>query len=342
MPYEVCPLVSRAVRRVAPADFSRRTAAGGRRLSHCVALLAALSATVATAARAQLHPSTACGVGIPADESTGYVGLPEGDVFCPLVADPKSIRSFASYLRARATQFNPTTQSTFDTDVGAVGISDAIGLGRWNGARPNDGVQFAVSAGVFAQFDLRSSSYDLLNADYTVGLPVTFRYGAFSGRARIYHQSSHLGDEFLLRPSDPAPTRENLSFEAAELLGSLDMGALRAYGGGERLINRNPDSLAATVWHAGAELRPMTALLSIGSVATLRPIAAVDVKATEGNFDRPAMSAMAGLDISRRRDPGGSGRRWMILAQFYSGPSPYGQFYRDDIRYYGFGISFNP
>ncbi|MEP7381622.1 MAG: DUF1207 domain-containing protein [Gemmatimonadota bacterium] len=306
--------------------------------------LASLALLIIAAAEVsgQSLPSTACGVGIPAAESSGYVGLPEGDVFCPLVADPKAVRSFASYLRARATQFNPTTQSTFDTDVGAVGISDAIGLGRWNGARPNDGVQFALSAGVFAQFDLRAASYDLLNADYTVGLPVTFRHGALSGRVRLYHQSSHLGDEFLLRPSDPAPARENLSFEAAELLLSLDMGFIRVYGGGESLINRNPDSLASAVLHTGFELRPSTVLLSLGSVATLRPIAAVDVKATKGNLDRPATSAMAGLDISRRRDPGGSGRRWMILAQFYSGPSPYGQFYRDDIRYYGVGVSFNP
>jgi hypothetical protein len=302
----------------------------------------ALCAVAAPKLPAQRHPSTACGVGILVSESSGYVGLPEGDVFCPLVSDPKAIRSFASYLRARATQFNPTTQSTFDTDVGAVGISDAIGLGRWNGGHPNDGIQFSLSAGVFAQFDLGSASYDLLNADYTVGLPVTFRRGAFSGRARIYHQSSHLGDEFLLRPTDPATTRENLSFESAELLVSLDVGALRAYGGGESLINRNPDSLASKVWHLGAELRPSTVLLSLGSVATLRPIAAVDVKATEGNLDRPATSATAGLDIARRNDPGASGRRWMILAQFYSGPSPYGQFYRDDIRYYGVGVSFNP
>jgi len=293
-------------------------------------------------ARAQSPPSTRCGVGIPQAEQTGYVGLPHGDVFCPLVADPKAIRSFASYLRARATQVNPTTQEAFDTDVGAVGISDMIGLGRWNGATPNDGVQVSLTAGVFAQFDLRAASYDLLNADYMVGLPVTFRRGAVSGRLRVYHQSSHLGDEFLLRPDDPEPTRDNLSFEAGEVLVSVDMGPLRAYGGGEYLFNRNPDALATWVAHGGAELRPTVAILSLGSVATLRPIAAIDMKATDDDRSRPSTSVMAGLDISRRRDADATGRRWMILAQFYSGPSPYGQFYRDDIRYYGIGVSFNP
>lgn len=270
------------------------------------------------------------------------MGLPHGDVFCPLAADPKAVRSFATWQRARATLVNPTTARAFDTDVGAVGIADAIGLGRWNGERPNDGVQLSLEAGVFAQFDLRSASFDLLNADYVVGLPLTFRRGAVSGRARVYHQSSHLGDEFLLRPTDPRLERENLSFEAAELILSIDAGALRLYGGGEYLVNRNPDVLAQTVAHGGAEWRPASTLFSLGSIATVRPIALVDVKIADDQRSRPATSAMAGFDIARRRDDDTTGRRWMIVAHYYTGPSPYGQFYRDDIRYYGVGFAFSP
>lgn len=290
----------------------------------------------------QSLPTTRCGVGIPQAESDGYVPLPQGDVFCPLAADPKAVRSFASFLRARATQVNPSTARAFDTDVGAVGIGDRIGLGRWNGARPNDGVQLSLEAGVFAQFDLSASSFDLLNADYVIGLPLTFRRGAFSGRARIYHQSSHLGDEFLLRPDDPEQERENLSFEASELILSVDWGALRLYGGGEYLVNRSPASLAKVVGHGGVELRPNVALFNVGPLATVRPVAMADVKLADDQSDRPATSVMAGFDIARRRDSDATGRRWMIVAHLYTGPSPYGQFYRDDIRYYGVGVSFNP
>ncbi len=303
----------------------------------CTAFLAGASFV-----SAQEQPSTRCGVGIPQSESDGYVGLPHGDVFCPLLADPKAIRSFASYLRAKATLVNPTTARAFDTDVGAVGIADVIGLGRWNGARPNDGVQISLEAGVFAQFDLRAESFDLLNADYVVGVPLTLRRGAFSARARIYHQSSHLGDEFLLRPDNPETGRENLSFESVEFIASLDMGALRLYGGGERLLNRSPESLAQMVGHGGAEWRPDVTLFSLGSIATVRPIVLADVKVADDRTSRPATSVMAGLDIARRRDSDATGRRWMIVGHLYTGPSPYGQFYRDDIRYYGVGLSFNP
>lgn len=305
-------------------------------------LAAVLLSAPGTTAAAQEQPSTRCGVGIPQAEADGYVGLPHGDVFCPLLADPKAIRSFASYLRARATLVNPTTARAFDTDVGAVGIADVIGLGRWNGSRPNDGVQLSLEAGVFAQFDLRAESFDLLNADYVVGVPLTLRRGALSARARLYHQSSHLGDEFLLRPENPEQGRENLSFEAAELIVSLDLGTLRLYGGGERLLNRNPETLAAVVGHGGAEWRPQLTLFSVGSLATVRPIVLADVKVADDRSSRPATSVMAGLDIARRRDSDTTGRRWMIVGHFYTGPSPYGQFYRDDIRYYGVGLSFNP
>src|SRR5688572_31587153 len=62
-----------------------------------VVLLACLTVLSTSTAHAQSAPAR-CGVGSPAGER-GYVPLPRGDVFCPLVADPKAIRSFARYLR---------------------------------------------------------------------------------------------------------------------------------------------------------------------------------------------------------------------------------------------------
>ena len=47
---------------------------------------------------------------------------------------------------------------------------------------------------LFAQFNIDSPSSDLINTDYTFGIPATYRYGDNSLRFRIYHQSSHLGD----------------------------------------------------------------------------------------------------------------------------------------------------
>jgi hypothetical protein len=286
----------------------------------------------ARSARAQIPAPTRCAVGIPSGEASGYVPLPRGDVFCPLLADPKGQRSFVSYLRE--------TDDSGEHDVGSVGISDAFGLLRVGGAKAGNGFQISIAGSVFAQFDLDVSSYDLINADYIIGLPITFRYNAFSGRLRVYHQSSHLGDELLLRENNPDLRRENISFESAEAIFSLDGGPLRVYGGGEFLLRREPKDLERSLLHGGIELRPARRLLHFGSIAGVRFVAGGDVKASEQQDWKPALSLRTGFEFDRPRDTDPQGRRWGLLFEAYDGPSPYGQFFRRDVRYLGAGIHF--
>lgn len=294
----------------------------------------ALSST--TALQAQTTPSARCGVGIPAGEQSGYVPLPRGDVFCPLIADPKATRSFASLLRHES---GPGLRDA-ELDIASVGIGDAFGLGRWTGGRPGDGIQLSLSAGVFAQFDLSTDSYDLLNADYLVGLPLTIRRGWFSTRLRLYHQSSHLGDEYLLREPPDRQDRENLTFEALEWILSADGGPLRLYGGGEMLFRREPEDLQRYVAHGGVEFRPLPRILPLGSLGGFRFVAAGDVKSSEEQDWDPAISARAGFEYDRAGRDDAPARRWGVFAEFYTGPSPYGQFFREKVRLMGLGIHF--
>src|SRR5439155_8371013 len=157
-----------------------------------VAMSMLMVAVLAPQAAATHLGPTYCGPTIPADEATGTVAFPRGDVFCPLLADPKTEGSFVSYLRGKSS-------SAFGTDLGAAGIGDRFGLVRWNGRTPGMGAELSLAANVYTQFDFNTASYDLINADYVVGLPITFRWNRFSARLRLYHQSSHLGDEFVLR-----------------------------------------------------------------------------------------------------------------------------------------------
>ena len=284
------------------------------------------------AAQAPLPAPTRCAVAIPESERSGYVPLPRGDVFCPLMADPKGQRSFVAWLHE--------TGDDSDSEIGSVGISDALGLLRWGGPKPGDGFQVSLSGSVFAQFDLDKSSYDLINADYVIGLPITFRRGAFSTRFRLYHQSSHLGDEFLLSEDDPTFEVENISFESAELILSVDGGAFRAYGGGEYLLRREPSELERSLLHGGIELRPSRRLARFGTVAGVRFVAAADVKFSEQQDWEPAISVRTGFEFDRPRDTEPPGRRWGLLFEWYDGPSPYGQFFSNEVRWWGLGIHF--
>lgn len=308
----------------------KRSSRAATRFHRLFTLLAcALALLPCTAALAQPAPDPFGGT-VPPDEATGYVPLPEGDVFLPLLADPKSGNSFLSYVRGMST-------SPLGTDLLSVGVGDRFGISRWGGYRPGDGFQISLEGAVFAQFDLNAESYDLLNADYVLGLPFTYRRGMFSGRARLYHQSSHLGDELLLRSG---VVREDLSFESAEVLLSVDGGWVRAYGGGEIALHSNPEGSEKSLVHGGVELRQPSSF-RLGSVASARLVAAGDAKVIEKLDWDVAVSARAGFEVTRARPTEHVGRRWSLLGEFYDGPSPYGQFFTSNVRYYGVGLHFS-
>ena len=298
------------------------------RIVFAAGTLICLLAAPAAGQAGLVGPGTCSSLAVAIGDPTGYVPLPRGDLFCSLIADPKDMHSFATFLWGQS--------DALDTRIGAVGIADEFGLVRIGA--PDRGIQLSLAGGVFSQFDLDSPSFDLLNADYLIGLPLTFRYGGFSGRARVYHQSSHLGDEFLLREDEPE--RENISFESVELIFSQEFGALRPYAGGEYLFNREPETLEQTLVHGGVEFRQPTPVLRLGSLGDARLIAGVDVKSSEEQEWSPALSLRAGFEVGRGQMTELPERRWALLFEAYDGPSPYGQFYREDISYIGVGFHF--
>jgi hypothetical protein len=294
-------------------------------------LLASLILFAVAEASSQAPVIPVCGVSVPAEEALGFTPIPRGVLFCPILADPKEPRSFASFQRG--------TQPPIDTDIGAVGLGDSFGVVRWGGPRPGEGFQIGIVGSIFAQFDLNTPSTDLINADYIIGVTGTFRRGGFSTRARVQHQSSHLGDEYLLR--EQRPERENLSFEAVNLLLSHEVGFARAYAGGEYLFNREPDDLARSTVQGGLEIRQMGALIRVGNLGSARFIAGADLKASEEQDWSPGTSVRAGLEVGRARVVADPSRRWQLLGEFYTGPMPYGQFFRDNVRYFGLGTHFS-
>ena len=292
------------------------------------ALVLLLAGSAAPRAHAQEPFRSLCGAGVHADARSGWVWLPQGQIFCPLAADPKGQRSFATYLRGDfATIANPAPGT--ETNIGAVGLSDSFSLFRIAASGAADGLQLDLEGSVFSQFNLDAASFDLINADYLVGLPLTFRSGGSSARLRVYHQSSHLGDEFILNRQ---PERVNLSFESIELILSHEVGLLRVYGGGERFFQREPADLAARLAHAGAEVRPVLG-------GGFRLLGAVDFKLVDDDDWQQAWSARLGFEIARIPHEGHPPRVISLVGEFYDGIAPYGQFYREDIRYFGAGFS---
>ena len=252
-------------------------------------------------------------------EPDAFELLPRVEIFDPLIADP------------RQPHFSAVFQWYLDdpelNHVGSANFGETFALaggdiwgGRW---------EIGGLGGVFSIFDLDGASYDLVNSDFMAGLTLSGRKNGVSGQLKIYHQSSHLGDEFLLRNR---VDRINLSYEGADLILSGDPWPwLRLYGGGGVLLNKYPKELHRLSAQAGVELQSPVAF--IGNA--VRPIAAFDFEAREENHWHEEISGAAGVQLE---NPRLSRTRVQVLASYYKGNSPNGQFWERRIEFLGVGV----
>jgi hypothetical protein len=250
---------------------------------------------------------------------TGW--LPGGILFKPLIADPRWPHFSATY------QYYIDNRQ-FD-NVAAVSFGETFTIYR--NRRQDILWEFGLQAGVFSLFNLAAESKDLINADYMAAVVAGFRWKDTSALARIYHQSSHLGDEFLL--SNSSVQRINLSYEGADLRLSYEFWpGLRVYGGGGGIFDQEPSDLKPWYAQGGLEFRsPWPA------GARIRPVAAVDVQTRQQNDWSPDLFARAGVEFLGAL----YGRNVQLLLEYFSGHSPNGQFYQDKIDYIGLGVHFH-
>lgn len=241
--------------------------------------------------------------------------LPPGPLFKPLLADPREPRMSLNWQRHR----------TEALDFDAADISMGAYFPFAEGERGDGRYQIGLQGGVFALFNLDSDSFDLINADYLIGFPVSWRRHAWSARVRLYHLSSHLGDEFLL--GNPGIDRVNLSYEVIDGLLSHEWARWRLYGGAGAIVHSEPD-LDPGLAQFGAEY--IWGTLWDGVDLTL----GADLKGTDEQDWEVNQSYRAGLSFTR------STREVRLLLQHYRGYSPNGQFFTERLRYTGLGLYF--
>ncbi|NGZ03217.1 MAG: DUF1207 domain-containing protein [Nitrospira sp. WS238] len=274
-----------------------------------------ISETDATTAPARSDDTHAADV---SEGSTGF--LPRGLLFVPLHADPRWPHFSASYRGYRTNDLTAAFAGNFGETI-SLYRNKAPLSGQW---------ELILQAGVFSLFDLSATSLDLVNADYHVGLLTAYRSGNVSAFLRLHHQSSHLGDEFLL--GNPGVERINLSYEELDVKVAYEaFDWMRVYGGGGYLVHRHPTAVEPITTQWGIELTSPIQFFS-GAVT---PICYADFQSTERSQWAIAQSIMAGL---RFENPRIGNRQIQLLAQYFAGPSPDGQFYTQHSNWFGIGL----
>lgn len=268
---------------------------------------------------AAADPDAVAGTAVeaPAASRVEIRPLPERELFAPLIADPRQPRFSMSY------QYYRTPRDRFN--AASVAFGEYFGLAQGSfGARGTS--QVGIQGAVFALFNLDAASSDLVNADYWIGLPWSFRRGPWSYQVKLYHQSSHLGDEFLL--GNPGVNRVNLSYEEIKGLASYEWEQWRVYGGGGYILHSEPDLQRKHVQGGVEYLRPR-------AWRALDFIAAVDAQSSEELGWKSSLSYQAGFEFR-----GASQHRVRLMLEHFDGHSPNGQFYRERLRYTGLGLYF--
>jgi len=240
-------------------------------------------------------------------------------LFEPLMADPRWPHFSISY---QLFTDNGDLNNLLSAAIGGtvpVYEDDHPVPGRW---------QVAVQAAAFALNDLDTSSWDLLNSDYRFGLAFLNQKGPVSGLFRVYHFSTHAGDEAIL---NSGAERQSISYEAVDTIFSYNpMEWLRVYGGGAYLFSRHPKELNPWSFQYGLELKSSHQYLKI-----VRPVAGANFYNTEENSWHTEISLRLGAEIESKET---LWHKVQFLLGYYNGPSPYGQFFYQSHEYLDLGI----
>jgi hypothetical protein len=207
---------------------------------------------------------------------------------------------------------------------------------KWHGD-----LQFGIEAGIWAVFDMRphpnmdKGSSALFNTDYYLGIPFSYAVNKWAWRLRIYHISSHLGDEYMV--NHPDVVRLNPSFEALDFFASFQANDfLRLYGGPGWII------------HSDHSFRMKHWYFEYGGEATFLGSKSLYHK-LYGNFffgtywknwqfhhlDMDG-TYVFGYEWSKLQ---GIGRKIRLFAEFHHGFSWEGQFMRERTTYWAFRLA---
>jgi hypothetical protein len=256
-------------------------------------------------------------------------------LFQPLVADPREPYNYAAYRYG---------DRVIGRQVASVAIGDDFPVFRWRDVfRWHGDLQIGIQGGIWAVFNYSNiphrngESCELVNTDYFVGIPLTYAVDRWAFRARLYHISSHLGDEFIVNHPQYLHLRKNPSYEALEYMTAYQLsGNLRVYFGPGIIVHSDQTFPMKTFFAKyGVELRLLGKKLYYHQLYGT-PFLAIHLEnwqVRDWNLD---FFVKLGYELSKLQ---GVGRKMRLYIDYHHGYSYEGQFFLDRTQYGELGFS---
>ncbi len=274
-----------------------------------------------------MEPGTAVTVA-PAVVRTQGEFLPTGHLFEPIILDPLEAQTYGSFLPGYWTE-GQKYKGSF--------VPFAFGFAKpfyRRTTQPGHSEEWVLDLASFTQFEAfrddatNKAARRIVNTDYKVSIIYNIRRNENNYRIRVYHLSSHLGDDYIFRNKITAPSPNAVNYELLDVTYSRTVNNWRLYGG------------AGVVLRKSEERKPLSAQIGTfykrPSTKATRLVGGVDVKFWQQTDFRPGIHGGIGFELGRTQN------NLTFMLEGYSGFRPYSQFEQQQTSWMGIGLYLNP
>lgn len=249
--------------------------------------------------------------------------LPESSYFEPIILDPLESQIFCSVLKR------------YDEKIEKQGYYAPFGIGGKrilfkNEKNKNRGWEIGIEAVALCQFEFVTDKgkwrRNILNSDYKIGIPLVWKLDSISAlRLRMYHLSSHEGDDYIFINGRRSLIPNHVNYELVELHYSKYLLNTRLYIGAG--INPRIETLRKRLafqigFHKNTK---------ISKTSKLKLFYGSDIKIFEENKYSPNIKAALGLELGKEKPA-------RLLLEYYKGNLPYSMYESIHTQWLGLGL----
>ena len=254
--------------------------------------------------------------------------LPKGHLFDPILLDPLEAQTYGSFLPGYWTEGQKYKGSI---------VPFAFGFAKPFYRRttaPGRAEEWVLDLASFTQFEayhddvVGKARRRIINTDYKVSIIYNMRRGENNYRFRVYHISSHLGDDYIFRNKITAPSPNSVNYELLDFTYSRVVNNWRLYGGAGVVLRKTEERKPLSAQFGAFYKKP--------SASAARLVGGVDVKFWQQTNFRPGIHGGIGVEVGRTQN------NLAFLLEGYSGFRPYSQFEDQQTAWIGIGLYLNP
>jgi hypothetical protein len=254
--------------------------------------------------------------------------LPKGHLFDPILLDPLEAQTYGSVL--------PVYNTDGKRYKGSI-VPFAFGFAKpfyRRTTKPGYASEWVLDLASFTQFEAfhddvaDKARRRIVNTDYKVSIIYNLQRGANAYRFRVYHLSSHLGDDYIFRNKITAPTPNSVNYELLDVTYSRTVQDWRLYGGIGFVLRKAEERKLLSAQLGAYYKKP--------SDKAARLVGGLDVKFWQQTDFRPGIHGGIGVEVGRTQN------NLTFLLEGYSGFRPYSQFENQKTSWIGVGLYLNP